>query len=118
LAKINLKKHRVSLFRKKEKKRRGNDVHNHRLLEIAAWEASSKRVKETAASHKTQSKEKALEVSNQHVQTMMDTYNGTHLGQFPNGHTNFENVSSENPSSWFFFSPLVFFHSFCRLSQT
>jgi hypothetical protein len=48
--------------------------------EIAAQEASSKRVKETAATHKTQIKEKALEASTQCVQTMMETYQGTHLG--------------------------------------
>jgi hypothetical protein len=115
LAQIDLKKHRVALSCKKEKKRKRDDVHNHRLLEIAAREASSKRSKETAASHKSQSKEKTLEVSNQHVQTMMETYNGTHSGQFPNGRTNLENVSSENPRNFFLFSansPLIFFHSF------
>jgi hypothetical protein len=39
-------------------------------------------------------KEKALETSTQRVQTMLETYLGTNLGQFPNGHTNLENVSS------------------------
>jgi hypothetical protein len=119
LAKIDLEKHRVSLSREKEKKRKRDDVFQHKLSLIAAREASSKRVKETTASNKTRSKEKALEVSNQRVQTMMDTYNGTHSGQFPNGRTNLENVSSD--SNWIFVfsanSP-KFFHSLCRLSQT
>jgi hypothetical protein len=68
LAKIDLKKHRVSLSREQEKKRKRDDTHNHRLLEITAREASSKRVsKETAATHKTRIKEKALEASTQRV---------------------------------------------------
>jgi phosphosulfolactate synthase (CoM biosynthesis protein A) len=46
LAKIDLKKHGVSLSRDQEKRRKGDDIHNHWLLEIAAWEASLKRVKE------------------------------------------------------------------------
>jgi hypothetical protein len=79
-----------------EKKRKRNDIHKHRLLEIAAREASSKRVKETAATQKTQIKEKAVEASTQRVQTMMDTYQGTTPGQFPNGRTNLENVSNKN----------------------
>jgi hypothetical protein len=52
-AKIDLTKHRVSLSRDQEKKRKRDDIHNHRFLVIAAREASSKRVKETAATHKT-----------------------------------------------------------------
>jgi hypothetical protein len=61
LAKIDLKKYPVSLLsREKEEKRKRHDVHNHRLLEIAAREASSIRVMETAATHKTRSKEKAF----------------------------------------------------------
>ncbi len=60
LAKIDLKKHKGNLSRKQEKKRKRDDFHRHRLTEIAACEASSKRVKETAASHKTRIKEKAL----------------------------------------------------------
>jgi hypothetical protein len=54
-------------------------------------------VKERTASLKSKRKEKALEVSNQRVQTMMDTYHGT-KGQFPNGRTNLENVSSCRPN--------------------
>ena len=107
LAKIDLKKHRVSLSREQEKKRKRDDTHNHRLLEITAREASSKRVKETAATHKTQIKEKALEASTQRVQTMMDTYQGTNLGQFPNGRTNLENVSNKNQNNLFFSFPLT-----------
>ncbi len=97
LAKIDLKKHRVSLSRELEKKRKHDDTHNHRLLEIKAREASSKRVKETAATHKTRIKEKALEA-------MMDTYQGTNLGQFPNGRTNLENVSNKNSKLQLVFS--------------
>jgi hypothetical protein len=41
-----------------------DDIHQHHLAESAAREASSKRVKETAASHKSKSKEKALGVTN------------------------------------------------------
>jgi hypothetical protein len=73
-------------------------MHQHRLAEIAACQALSKRVKEGTASHKSQSKEKTLEVSSQHVQTMMDTYHGSNSGQFPNGGTNLENVSSRRPN--------------------
>jgi hypothetical protein len=94
LAKIDLKKHKVSLFREREKKRKRDGIHQHRLTEIAAREASSKRVKEMAASQKTRIKEKALETSTQRVQTMLETYQGTNSGQFPNGRTNLENVSS------------------------
>jgi hypothetical protein len=47
-----------------------------------------------AASQKTRVKEKALETSTQRVQTMLETYQGTNSGQFPNGRTNLENVSS------------------------
>jgi hypothetical protein len=91
LAKIDLKKQQA---REQEKKRKRDDVHKHRLTEIAAREASSKRVKDTANSHKTRNKERALETSTQRVQTMLETYNGTNSGQFPNGRTNLENVSS------------------------
>jgi hypothetical protein len=95
LAKIDLKKHKLILSRELEKKRKRDDIHHHRLAEITACEASSKRAKETAASpHKTRVKEKALETSTQRVQTMLETYQGTNLGQFPNGRTNLENVSS------------------------
>jgi hypothetical protein len=66
---------------------------------FAAREASSKRVKETAASHKTRVKEKALETSTQRVQTMLETYQGTNSGQFPNGRTNLENVSSRTANN-------------------
>jgi hypothetical protein len=122
LAKIDLKKHRVSLSRDQENKRKHDDIHNHRLLEIAAREASSKQVKETAATHKTRIKEKALEASTQRTQTMMEMYQGTNLGQFPNGRTNLENVSIKNEHNLFYLlstnSPLIFFHSFNRLSQT
>jgi hypothetical protein len=104
LAKIDLKKHRVSLSHDQEKKRKRDDIHNHKLLEIAAQEASSKRVKETAATHKTRIKEKALEASTQRVQTMMDTYQSTNLGQFPNGRTNLENVSNKNSKQQLVFS--------------
>jgi chromosome segregation ATPase len=94
LAKIDLKKHKLTLSRELEKKRKRDDIHYHRLAEIAAREASSKRVKETAASHKTRVKEKALETSTQRVQTMLKTYQGTNSGQFPSGRTDLENVSS------------------------
>jgi hypothetical protein len=54
LANINLQKHCVSLSHENEKKRKRNDVHNLQvLLEIAAREASSERVKEMAAPHKS-----------------------------------------------------------------
>ena len=94
LAKIDLKKQKVTLSRELEKKRKRDDIHHHKLAEIAAREASSKRVKDTAAGHKTRGKEKALETSTQRVQTMLETYQGTNSGQFPNGRTNLENVSS------------------------
>jgi hypothetical protein len=95
LAKIDFKKHKVTtLSHELEKKRKRDDIHHHRLAEIAAREASSKRVMETAASHKTRVKEKALETSTQRVQTMLEIYQGTNSGQFPNGRTNSENVSS------------------------
>jgi hypothetical protein len=48
LAKIDLKKHKLTLSRALEKKRKCDDIHHHRLAEIAAREASSKRVKEMA----------------------------------------------------------------------
>ena len=123
LAKIDLKKHRVSLSRNQEKKRKRDDMHNHKLLEIAARAAASKMVRETTANHKTRIKEKALEVSNQRVQTMMDTYQGTNSGQFRNGRTNLENVSNKNSNNNLFSlfsanSPLISFHSFHRLSPT
>jgi hypothetical protein len=52
------KKQKVALSREQEKKRkRDEDAHQHRLTEIAAREASSKKVKETAASHMTRMKE-------------------------------------------------------------
>jgi hypothetical protein len=86
--------HKISLSRELEKKRKRDDIHQHHLAEIAAREALSKRVKEMAASHKTRIKEKELEVSNQRVWTMMETNQGINLGQFPNGRTNLENVSS------------------------
>jgi hypothetical protein len=61
MAKIDLKKHCLSLSRDHEKKIKRDDIHKHRLLlEIAAWEASSKIVKEMAATHKTGIKEQAL----------------------------------------------------------
>jgi hypothetical protein len=101
LAKIDLKKHRVSLSRDQEKKRKRHDMHNHRLVEIAAREASSKRVRATAESNKTQIKKDALEASSQRVQTMMETYQGTNSGQFPNGRTNLENVSNKNQNNLF-----------------
>jgi hypothetical protein len=120
LAKIDLKKHRVSLSRDQEKKRKSDGIHNHRLLEIAAREASSKRVKETAATHKRRIKEKVLEAPTQRVQTMMKTYQGTNPGQF--SRTNLENVSIKNEHNLFYLlstnSPLIFFHSFHRLSRT
>jgi hypothetical protein len=94
LTKINLKKHKLTLSQELEKKRKRDDIHHHCLAKIAARKASSKRVKETAASHKTRVKEKALETSTQRVQTMLETYQGTNSGQFPNGRTNLENVSS------------------------
>jgi hypothetical protein len=62
-AKIDLEKQKVSLSREKEKKRKHDDVHQHRLTEVAAREALSKRVKDTAASHKTRIKEHVLETS-------------------------------------------------------
>jgi hypothetical protein len=65
LAKIDLKKHKLTLSWELEKKRKRDDIHHHRLAKIAAREASSKRVKEMAASHKTRVKEKALETSTQ-----------------------------------------------------
>jgi hypothetical protein len=99
LAKIDLKKHKLTLSRELEKKRKRDDIHHHRLAKIAACEASSKRVKETAASHKTRVKEKALETSTQRVQTMLETYQGTNSGQFPNGRTNLENVSSRTANN-------------------
>jgi hypothetical protein len=122
LAKIDLKKHCVSLSRDQEKKRKRDDIHNHWLLKIAAREASSKWVKETAATHKTQIKEKALEALTQRVQTMVETYQGTNSRQFPNGRTNLENVSNKNEHNLFYLlstnSPLIIFHSFHRLSRT
>jgi hypothetical protein len=69
LAKSDLKKHKDTLSRELEKKRKQDDIHHHHLAEIAACKASSERVKETAASHKTRVKEKALETSSQQVQT-------------------------------------------------
>jgi hypothetical protein len=122
LAKTDLNKQRVSLSRDQEKKRKRHDIHNHQLLEMAAREASPKRVKETAATHKTQIKEKALEASTQRVQTMMERYQGTNSGQFPNGRTNLENVSNKNEHNFLFYllstnSPLIFFHSFHKLSR-
>jgi hypothetical protein len=84
----------MSHSRELNKKRKRDDIHQHGLAKIAACEASLKRVKKTAVSHKTKSKEKALEVSNQCVQRIMEAYQGTNLGQFPNGRTNLENVSS------------------------
>jgi hypothetical protein len=72
-AKEDLKKHCLSLSRDHKKKRKRDDINNDRLLESAALETSSKRVKEAAATHKTRIKEKALEASTQRVQTMMDT---------------------------------------------
>jgi hypothetical protein len=94
LAKIDLKKHEMSLSCELEKKRKRDDIHRHNLAEIAARKAFSKRVKEVAASHKNKIKEKALEVSNQRVQTMMETYQGTNSGQFSNGRTKLVNESS------------------------
>jgi hypothetical protein len=71
LAKIDLKKQKVSLSPEQEKKRKCDDIHRHRLMEITDREASSKRVKETAASHKARIKEKASKTSTQRVQTML-----------------------------------------------
>jgi hypothetical protein len=93
---MDLKKHCLSLSRDHKKKRKRDDIHKHRLLEIAAWDASSNRVKETSATYETRIKEKALEASIQRVQTMMDTHQGTNSGQFPNGRTNLENVTNKN----------------------
>jgi hypothetical protein len=84
----------VFLSREQEKKRKRAAIHQHCLMEIAVCKALSKRVKETAASHKMRIKEKALETSTQRVQTMLKTYQGTNPGQFPNGRTNLKNVSS------------------------
>ena len=48
LAKLELKKRKAFVYREQEKKRKRDDIHQHRLAEIAACEASSKRVKEMA----------------------------------------------------------------------
>ena len=121
LATIDLKKHKLTLSRELEKKRKRDDIHHHRLAKIAAHEASSKRVKETAASQKTRVKEKALETSTQRVQTMLETYQGTNSGQFPNGRTNLENVSSRTanlPVKEHCQLTLLFFYDGCdRLSR-
>jgi hypothetical protein len=84
----------VALSRKQEKKRKHDNLYQHHLTEIAACKALSKRVKETAVSHKARVKEQALETSTQQIQTMHKTYQGTNSGQFPNGRTNLENVSN------------------------
>ena len=120
MAKIDLKKHRVSLSREQEKKRKRDDLHQHRLTEIAAREASSKIVKETAASQKTRIKEKALETSTQRVQMMLETYQGTNSGQFPNGRTNLENVSirTVNSSPHYGQLTLLFFSYGCEQTFT
>jgi hypothetical protein len=55
---------RVNIIsRDQEKKRKRDDIHNHRLLEIAAREASSKRVKETAATHNANQREDVRSVN-------------------------------------------------------
>jgi hypothetical protein len=83
LAKIDLKKHKLTLSQELEKKRKRDNIHHHRLAEIAAREASSKRVKETAASQKTRVKEKALETSTQRVQIMLENLPGYQFGPVP-----------------------------------
>jgi hypothetical protein len=98
LAKIDLKIQKVALSCKQEKKRKRDDVHKHCLTEIVACEASSKGVKDTAAS-KTRIKEQALETLTQQVQTMLKTYQGTNSGHFPNGCTSWESVSSRT-ANW------------------
>jgi hypothetical protein len=92
LVKIDLKNTRC-LCRQQEKKRKHDNIHQDCLTGIAARKASSKSVKETAARHKIRIKEKELETSTQRVQTMLETYQDTNSGQFPNGRTNLENVS-------------------------
>jgi hypothetical protein len=59
-AKIDLKKHKVSLSCEQENKRKRDGIHQYCLTEIAAREASPKRIKETAAGRKTRIKEKTL----------------------------------------------------------
>jgi hypothetical protein len=63
LAKIDLKKHKLTLSWELEKKRKRDNIHHHHLAKIAAREASSKTLKEMAASQKTRVNEKALETS-------------------------------------------------------
>jgi hypothetical protein len=121
LAMIDLKKHKVTLSGELEKKCKHGNIHHHRLAEIVAREASLKRVKETAAGHKTRVKEKALETSTQRVQTMLKTYQGTNLGQFPNGHTNLGNVSSRTanlPDKHCQQLTLLFFYDGCEQTFT
>jgi hypothetical protein len=114
---LTLKKHKATLSHELEKKRKGDDIHHHRLAEIAAREALSNRVKKKAASHKTRVKEKAFETSTQRVQTMLETYQGTNSGQFPNGRTNLENVSSRTanlPATHCQLTLLLFFYDGCK----
>jgi hypothetical protein len=93
LAKIDLKKHGMSLSPEKERKGSVMISTTTGSWKLQLWKASSKRVKETAATHKTQIKEKALEASTQSVQTMTETYQGI-PEQFPDGLTSLENVST------------------------